>query len=291
MARPLRIEYPGATYHVVARGNERSHIYTDDHDREGFLSEVERIAHRLQWQLVAYCLMGNHYHLLVRTANGDLCRGMRNVNGVYAQAFNRRHQRVGHLFQGRYKAILVEDGQYLQAVGRYILRNPVRAGICPRPQDWPWSSYNATLGHAPALHCLDPRPLLLPFGPDAGTALPYFRTFVEDDGEDATWDPLAGRVILGSDTFSVEQTAAAQHRISQDIPQIQRDPVRPHLAEIITAPRNADQLRRARHTHGYRIAQIAAFLGCHPSTVSRALRAAESEATANRGIGVLDCRT
>src|SRR4030042_5793823 len=129
MARPLRIEFPGAVYHVTSRGNARQTIFIDDEDRGGFLDLLSIVVERFNWICHAYCLMGNHYHLLIETPDGNLSKGMRELNGIYTQHFNRRHGRVGHVFQGRFKAILVEKDSYLLELCRYIVLNPVRAGI------------------------------------------------------------------------------------------------------------------------------------------------------------------
>ena len=129
MARPLRIEYPGALYHVMARGNVRAPIFNDDQDRRSFTDNLARVSGRCDWQVWSWCLMDNHYHLLIETRQATLLRGMREVNGVYSQAFNRRHRRVGHVLQGRYKAVLVERDSYLLELSRYVVLNPVRAGM------------------------------------------------------------------------------------------------------------------------------------------------------------------
>jgi len=146
MTRPLRIEYENAVYHITTRGNARQDIFLDDEDRLGFLKILQDVVARYNWVCHAYCLMSNHYHLLVETPDANLSRGMRQLNGVYTQAFNRRHDRVGHLFQGRYKAILVEKEGHLLELARYIVLNPVRAKLIRHPRDWRWSSYRATAG-------------------------------------------------------------------------------------------------------------------------------------------------
>ena len=150
MARPLRVLFPGALYHVYARGNERRAIFGDQSDFVRFLELLELAIARHAWLCHAYCLMSNHYHLLVETPRANLPAGMRHLNGCYSQDFNRRRNRVGHLFQGRYAAVLVEKETGLLPVFRYIARNPVRARICQRPQDWRWSSYAAAIGDKPA---------------------------------------------------------------------------------------------------------------------------------------------
>ena len=140
MARPLRIEFPGAVYHVTSRGNERKAIFRDDQDRKTFLDTLKDVTRRYNWLCHAYCLMDNHYHLLIDTPNGNLSIGMRQLNGVYTQGFNKRHGRVGHLFQGRFKAVLVQKDNHLLEACRYVVLNPVRAERVQRPEEWIWSS-------------------------------------------------------------------------------------------------------------------------------------------------------
>ena len=141
MSRPLRLEFAGALYHVTSRGNERKAIYLDEADFRNFLELVGQVCERHNWVVHAYCLMTNHYHLLVETPDANLSLGMRQLNGVYTQLFNRSHKRVGHLIQGRYKAILVQKDSHLLEVSRYIVLNPVRAGMVDNCIEWPWSSY------------------------------------------------------------------------------------------------------------------------------------------------------
>ena len=149
MARPLRIEYPGAIYHVTSRGNARSTIFDDDEDRWRFLDILSTVVKRHRWLCHAYCLMGNHYHLLIETPEANLARGMRQLNGIVTQSHNRFHNRSGHLFQGRYKAILVDKENYLLELCRYIVLNPVAAGMVKAPENWPWSSFFADGGPGP----------------------------------------------------------------------------------------------------------------------------------------------
>src|SRR5215211_9469798 len=126
MARPLRLEFPGASYHVTARGNAQGAIFLDDHDRERFLALFERVVKRYEWVCHAYCLMGNHFHLVVETPRTSLAAGVRYLNGVYAQAFNHRHRRSGHVFGERFKSVLVEKDEHLMAAAAYVVNNPVR---------------------------------------------------------------------------------------------------------------------------------------------------------------------
>ena len=155
MARPLRIEFPGAIYHVTSRGDRRDAIFDDDTDRQTFLLVLARAVQRFDAQVLAYCLMGNHYHLVLHTRQANLSLLMRQLNGVYTQAFNRNHDKVGHVFQGRFKAILVDRDNYLLALCRYVDLNPVRARMVAKPADWPWSSYRVHAGSADAPEWLD----------------------------------------------------------------------------------------------------------------------------------------
>src|SRR3990167_5084236 len=149
MARPIRIEYPGALYHITSRGNEQKSIYVNDSDRRYFIALLEQTLKRFNWICYSYCLMDNHYHLLIETVDPTLSKGMRYLNGVYTQRMNREYSRVGHLLQGRFKAIIVEKESYLLELCRYIVLNPVRAKLVKMPEEYPWSSYRAMIGVVP----------------------------------------------------------------------------------------------------------------------------------------------
>ncbi len=135
MARPLRIEYENALYHIISRGNEGMTLFIQDQDRHAFMNVLERVVERYNWICHAYCLMGNHYHLVIETPDANLCRGMKYLNGVYSQKFNRRHSRFGHVLQGRYKSFLVQREEQFLENCRYIVLNPVRAKIVRTPSD------------------------------------------------------------------------------------------------------------------------------------------------------------
>lgn len=138
MSRPLRLEMKDGCYHVMSRGNRREPIFKDDIDRTSFLALLARQHERRGWNILAYCLMTKHYHLLVHTPSPNLCRGMRDINGIYTQGFNRRHNKVGHLLQGRYTAHVVDKDAYLMGLSRYVVLNPVRARMASGPQQYPW---------------------------------------------------------------------------------------------------------------------------------------------------------
>jgi putative transposase len=170
MPRRPREELAGAIHHVYARGNAKQAIYLDDADRERYLTILGRAVDRHRWRCLSYCLMNNHVHLLVETQAPNLGRGVQWAHGLYAQAFNQRHRRAGHLFQGRFGAVRVKSDAQLLMVARYIARNPVEGGLCGEPDEWPWSSHATTLddNHAPAW--LDTPRLLDFFGASGGEA-------------------------------------------------------------------------------------------------------------------------
>jgi len=179
VARPLRLEVEDGFYHVVARGNERNAIFKDDTDRRRFLELLGRTLERFAWRCLAYCLMTNHYHLVVRTPWPTLSRGVQRLNGMHAQRFNTRHRRTGHLFGARFHSPRLETDAHLLLACRYVVRNPVRGGLCAAPAGWRWSSFRATAGQAPAPAFLAVADLLPHFGPAEEAARAAYRTFVE----------------------------------------------------------------------------------------------------------------
>ena len=277
MARPLRIEYSGAVYHITSRGNEKKAVFKDDQDRGSFLSILDRLNKRYHWICHAYCLMVNHYHLLIETPDGNVSVGMRQLNGVYTQAFNRRHRRAGHLFQGRYKAILIQKDSHLLEVSRYIVLNPVRAGAVERPGDWPWSSYRAIVGRKRPHPSLSTKWILKQFSGDRGKAQKEYRNFVlEGIGKGSIWAGVKGQVFLGGVAF-VEGLIdhLRKHKDIPEIPKKQRFVNRPELGRIFTEGVLRDRGRRdqkveeAVERHGYTQREVADFLGLHFTSVSR----------------------
>ena len=198
MPRPKRIEYPGAVYHVFARGHDRRTIFLDDEDRFTFLSRFEDVASRHGWKVPVYCLMGNHYHLVLETPAANLAIGMRDLNSSYCQRFNQRHGRSGPLLQRRYSAILVEDDEYLADLSRYVLRNPVRAGLCQYPSDWRWSSYRSMIVSSAAPAFLDAASVLALFDRDPTSAQREFAAFVAISERDGIWSPKVSSALSKS---------------------------------------------------------------------------------------------
>jgi len=167
VARRLREDVPGALHHVYARGNDKRRIYLDDLDRRRYLSTLGRVVTWMRWRCLAYCLMDNHVHLLIETPHPNLGRGMQRLHGGYAQDFNRRHGRTGHLFEGRYGSVSIRSDEQLWTVIAYIARNPVAGGLCEQPDQWRWSSHAQTLSaHPPRWLAVDS--LLARFVPAGG---------------------------------------------------------------------------------------------------------------------------
>ena len=277
MARPLRIEYPGAIYHVTSRGDGREAIYLDDGDREEFLSVFEDVIRRMNWKCSAYCLMENHYHLLVETPDGNLSRGMRQLNGVYTQRFNRLHDRSGHVFQGRYKAILVERDSHLKELCRYVVLNPVRVGMVDRPEEWNWSSYAATLGLIPEPEWLEVDWLLSQFGENPPKARKAYGEFVlEGIGLPSIWEKLRHQIFLGQDDFvedALKRTGSKKNQA--EIPLIQRNPARSLQYYAENSADSKQAMADAYLSGGYTLAQVAKYFGVHYTTVSRAVKGRE----------------
>ena len=291
MARQLRLEYPGAVYHVTSRGNARTPIFDDDEDRIAFLKQLHSAVSRFNWQCHAYCLMDNHFHLLIETPEANLSRGMRQLNGVYTQGFNRRHGRAGHLFQGRFKAIVVEKESYLLQLCRYIVRNPVAASMVGEPADWIWSSYRATAGLVPVPDCLTVDWILGQFGRNRADAQNHYREFVADGiGASSPWSALVGQIFLGAEGFAEKlDPLLTEQRLLAEIPRKQRYATRPPLANLLVAHQQGDWIEkdqiiyRAYAAYGYTQKEIADYLSVHYATVSRAVKRSE--------LILLDCKT
>jgi putative transposase len=175
LPRAARPSVPAGYYHVATRGNGHEPIFRDDLDRTWFLTLLTREA----WECLAYCLMTTHYHLVLRVSDATLSRGMQRLSGLYAQAFNNRHDRRGHLFAGRYRLTFIETGEHLAEACRYVVCNPVRAGLCDHPGEWAWSSYRASAGLGRAPDCLAVSAIHELFGSPDG-----FAAYVNQKGSD-----------------------------------------------------------------------------------------------------------
>jgi putative transposase len=236
MARPIRLQYPGAVFHITQRGNERRDIFVDDSDRERFLELLAKAVERFGWILTAFVLMTNHYHLVVQLTEESLSRGLHWLNASYSQWFNRRHDRVGHLFQGRFKAVLVDSETYFLEVVRYVVLNPVRAGMVSHPCDFQWSSFPASAGLCAVPEWLAADNVRALFGDDVSLATARYTRFVEDGigREGSPWADLVGQVYLGSESWieSVRGKVECKPR-SVEHPRTQRDVGARSMDEVV----------------------------------------------------------
>lgn len=280
MARPLRIEFSGALYHVTARGNARGAIYDAAEDRREFLALLAGAVERHEWYCHAYCLMDNHYHLLIETGTASLSKGMKYLNGRYTQWYNRRYARVGHLFQGRFKAILVQKDAYLLELARYIVLNPVRARMVRSAREWPWSSYRATAGFAQAEACLTTDWILGAFAKTKQVAWRRYREFIrEGKGQPTPWEQLKNQIYLGDERFVEDmQRKIDPGQSLEDIPsKHKRAPPRP-LGYYERKYRERDEAMAQAYLSGhYTLSQVGEHFGVSYATVSRSVAKQESK--------------
>lgn len=272
MARPLRLEFAGALYHLTSRGDGQEDIFIRDDDRLSFLVVLGEVCERFNWTVHAYCLMGNHYHLLVETPDGNLAKGMRQLNGVYTQRFNREHHRVGHVFQGRYKAILVQKDSHLLELARYVVLNPVRARMVRSAKEWPWSSYRATVGTAEAVPGLHTAWILSAFSRQKGRAIERYREFVaEGKNQPGPWAQLKNQVFLGDDKFVEKMHAHLEAgKDLREIPARQRRPLAKPLHHYSSGDSGRDDaIVEAYASGGYSMKEIGDHFGIHYSYVSK----------------------
>jgi REP element-mobilizing transposase RayT/AraC-like DNA-binding protein len=284
MGRPLRIEYPGAIYHATSRGDRQEPIFRGADDKRLLLDIVDQAMGRLDAEMFAYCLMGNHYHFVLRTRKPNLSRLMRHINGEYTRAFNKRHSLVGHVFQGRYHAILVDSDAYLVNACRYVELNPVRAGLVDSVDAWPWSSYRAHVGLARTPCWLATEALhghLL--GRDVTTQDDrrraehlYADAVAAGKGADL-WNDLRQEIFLGDETFAAaSRTLASTRRLRcKEIAREQRIPSS-DLADWLTPDRTRDEALRLAYSEGsLTMSEIARQANLSVSRVSRLIAAAE----------------
>jgi len=271
MARPLRIHIPGVAYHLFARGDNKSAIFRDDHDCERFLEVLAAALDRFTTQCISYCLLWNHYHLLVIPQDHSVSRLMHNVNSTYCRRFNHRHGRVGHVLQGRFGSRIVEDGDYLLTVLRYIAMNPVDAGCAARPEDWRWSSYRPAAGLCAVPEFLSLDPVWRAAG---GSSSADGRTrFVAHVTQGRKHEELEKQLLLGGDALVRRvHPLLKPHRETDDFSYAERFATRPSLDDLLTDDSRGALIRSARAaflTHAYTLRQIAEVVGRSPSTISR----------------------
>ncbi len=269
MARPLRLEFPGALFHVTSRGNERKPIFRCDADRLMFLTLLAEAVRRFDWMIHAYVLMTNHFHLVIETPRETLSEGMHWLNGTYAQWFNRKYKRVGHLLQGRFSSFLIEKEAYLAEVMRYVVLNPVRAKMVELPEQYRWSSYRAMAGFEPAPEwlCMD---WMLRRGATRDEAQENYRAFVYEKLHDRSrlWDKLVNQIYLGTEPWVESMRAIVEEKPrSDEHPKTQRTVGRAKLGKVVETIASVFDIDESeiRHGRGGAARMMTAWLGRYES--------------------------
>ncbi|HXM78224.1 MAG TPA: transposase [Thermoanaerobaculia bacterium] len=258
MARPGRLEFSGAVYHVIARGNEGRPVFRDDDDREEYLSRIANYRERFGFRFLAYCLMTNHVHLAIRTGSTPLSRIMACLHSSYTQWFNRRHGRVGHLFQGRYKAFLVQEDRYFVALVRYVHLNPVQARVVDHASEYAWSSDRFfRTGYAPGWFDLDRA--LPSFGPTPRAAVRRYIGLIDGHPVQPTYEdlPAIDQLVKGDELFALAQFDAGG-QLDPPLRGLSEDSVMAAVARVsgvtkeeMTGPRQGGSIAFARCLTAY----------------------------------------
>jgi REP element-mobilizing transposase RayT len=277
MTRPLRIQFEGAFYHIISRGNGRMMIFLQDKDWMKFIDLMEQVIERFNWVCHAYCLMGNHYHLLIETPDANLVKGMKRLNQLYSQFFNWKYNRVGSVLQGRYKSWLLEKESKFLDNCRYIVNNPVATGLVEHPSQWPWSSFRLTCGIEKNPAFLQTDFLLGHFSSSRRKAQKLYEHFVlAGIGRESPLKEAKNQIFLGSDSFIVE---AMKHIRSgdklNDVPRVQKFADRSSLTDIFPMNKNLPRQQRNQHIrtafekYGYTQREIGEHLNLHPGYISK----------------------
>ena len=259
-------------------------IFKDDSDREIFLGTVAQVTERFHWICHAYCLMDNHYHLVIETPDGNLSQGMRQLNGVYTQAFNRRHHRVGHLFQGRFKGILIQKESHFLEVCRDVVLNPIRAKTVSQARQWKWSSYRATAGLSDVRRGLTVEEILGYFGQRRRAAQEKYQEYVREGVNEASiWEGLEAQSLLGVEGFAQALVGHVTGKTKdKEIPKGQRLIGRPSLEKLFERDGKKKAIRdrmigEAVKKHGYSQMEVARHLKLPYSTISRLIKGVNDE--------------
>jgi putative transposase len=285
MSRPLRIQQAGLTYHVMARGNGKMKLFRESADYQKLLWLFADTCQRYRVDCFLYCLMPNHYHFGIRTREPNLSRAVHHVNAAFAQWWNRSHDHVGHVFQARFKAQVVESGRYVLNLTRYLMRNPLRAGLVDDLAAWPWSSYHATIGRDTAPSFLDTDVALHVIGDGPRPARQNrFREFVslqESDDDDEMQALVRGDVrVIGSQAYR-ERFDALATSASREVPRLERNLAKPsieiYLKQQVGRLPLSEAIREAQ-AMGHHATAIATCLGISLRSVRRLAAAAKARA-------------
>ncbi len=265
MARSLRIELPGAVYFIITKGNALQNVFLKPEDAEAWLEIFENVCGRFGWVCYSYCLMGNYYMIVVETPNPNLSRGMRQLNGIYTQKFNREHNRVGHIFQGRYKAVLVQKNKYLTDLIKYILFRPVKSGFVSSPYQFKWSSCK---------YLFDREECPYWFSKDYVESL--FDDFKSEfsaitDSEENVLEQVRKQIFLGDEDFITEMLNHIDNKKDmREIPKIQRSvPIQQY---VDSSNSREAAISKAYLSGDYTLKQLADYFSLHYSTLSRIVK-------------------
>jgi len=283
MSRALRVQYPGAFYHITNRGNAKQKIFLNKDDYQSFLDTIAAVLRRYNWICYSYCLMPNHYHLLIKTLDPNLSDGMRQLNGDYTQSFNIKHNRVGHLFQGRFKSSLIDQETYYFEVMRYIALNPVRAKLTTTPYAWAWSSYRHLIYGNNNLEYLNTKIALEEYSKNFTNAKQLYKDNVNlKIKEETSWEKLGNRAVIGSDEFMNKiKQFLNQTRNVKEISKKERFINRPILDKIFNKEKLIIKIQRdklvyqAYLDYGYSLSEIGRYLNLHYSTISKIVKKME----------------
>ena len=275
MSRPVRIEFPGAHYHLTSKGIQNRLVFSDTEDRSVFLSVLNTVVTRFGWLLHSYVVMDSHYHLVVECPEANLSKGMRQLNGVYTQHFNRRHDEEGPLFQGRFKSILFEAESYLLSLCRHVVLNPVRVGVSSSAQTYRWSSHRAMCGSIKTPPYLHTESILGSFGKRIKESQRKYRIYIKSGIDEPS--PLTHRssqVLLGSARFVNEmQPILDGEKLAKRGPRrARRRRSLPALFKNVNDQPKSERnqlICRAHIDHSYTLMEIGDFLGLHYTTVSK----------------------
>lgn len=274
MSRPLRLQFPGALYHVTSRGDHKCAIYQDRTDYVVWLTILGEICAQYNFVIHGYCQMTNHYHLIVETLDGNLSQGMQQLNGRYSQYYNRRHALVGHVFQGRFKAILVQREQYMMELARYVVLNPLRAGLVTTLDEWRWSNYLCFMGRQTIPAWLDTSTTLQTFSESGEQAInAYHRFVIAGIGQASPLAQTRHQLILGDDAFVSRFRHPAGREEQQAVVKQQRRALALPLEAYATRfPSRDAAMANAYYSNAYTMTHIARHFGVSEKTVSRAVK-------------------
>lgn len=285
MTRQLRTEFPGALYHIYSRGNNKKMIFLEDADRYKFLNILNKALRKCNYLCYGYCIMGTHFHLMLETPDGNISRGMHILHSTYAQYFNRKHGCVGHVFQGRFHSVLVQRELYLLVLCRYIVLNPIRAGLVNHPGEYTWSSFNEMIGTIKQEPPIIAAELLLShFGIEPDEARKNYIDFVMDGiDKPSPFSHTVGSTFLGNKEFLSSLESILKPVINRkDISSEQRYAYRPTLSELFEHSKFFSKEFRnkvifhAYSDYAYRQVDIARHINLHRVTISNIIKAERS---------------